>query len=149
MPTIAVAEHTVDAPLAVAFREFIDYAHWDLWMPARFAPIAGPARALQVGDRFRVSLNPKLRLSLGLEVIRIRPNKEICWRGGPALFLQGEHSFLFAEDGSASKTRIRSEEPLTGVLSRGPLAASIERAFADVGALILTRFAEHLARQAA
>lgn len=147
MPAIAVAEQVVDAPTSVAFSEFIDYAHWDLWMPSRFAPVRGPARRLQVGDRFKVSLNPRLRLSLELEVIRIRPGKEICWRGGPALLLQGEHSFLFAQaEGDAARTRVRSEEPLTGMLARGPLAAPIERAFAGVGALILTRFAEHLAR---
>src|SRR5262249_15997628 len=124
-----------------------------MWMPARFAPISGPARELQVGDRFKVSLNPKLRLTLGLEVIRIRPNKEICWRGGSALLLQGEHSFLFAPPPhtppAASNPRIRSEEPVSGVLSRGLLAAPIERVFSDVGALILSRFAEHLARRAA
>jgi len=150
MTAIAVAEQTVDAPLAVAFPQFIDYTHWDLWMPAKFAPVSGPARQLELGDRFKVSLNPKLRLSFGLEVIRVRPNKEICWRGGPALLLQGEHSFLFAQDAQdASKTRIRSEEPLTGVLARGPWAAPIERAFSEVGALILARFADHLASRAA
>jgi hypothetical protein len=146
MTAIAVAELTVDAPRDVAFSKFIDYAHWDRWMPADFRPVAGPARALRVGDKVKVSVGPKGLIMLRLEVIRVREGVEICWRGGPKGLLRGEHSFFFSDlVGLAGKTRIRSEEPLEGLLTIGPLGAGVERALADGATVILSRFSEFLA----
>ena len=145
MTAIAVAELTVDAPRPVAFQKFIDYAHWDLWMPADFRPVAGPARALRPGDLVKVSVGPKGLILLKLEVLRVREGVEICWRGGPKGLLQGEHSFFFSDlGGPTAQTRIRSEEPLTGALTVGPLGAGVERALADGAAAILSRFSSYL-----
>jgi hypothetical protein len=83
-------------------------------------------------------------LPLELEVIRVRPDKEICWRGGTALVLQAEHSFLFSEAGA--ETRVRSEEPLSGLLSRGPAGAALERVFSDGARVLLERFAAYVLR---
>jgi hypothetical protein len=143
MTAIAVAEQTVAAPLALVFARFIDFSHWDLWMPKMFAPVTGPARALQTGDKFKVGIG-QLRLPLELKVIRLRPEKEICWRGGNALLLQGDHSFLFSYvDG---RTVVRSEEPLVGLLSRGPVGGLVEKVFVDSAREILARFAAHVAQ---
>jgi hypothetical protein len=145
MTAIAVAELTVDAPRDVAFAKFIDYGHWDLWMPSDFRPVSGPARALKLADKMKVSIGPKGLISLQLEVIRIRDGVEICWRGGPAWLLQGDHSFFFADvEGQPGKTRIRSEEPLRGLLTVGPLGAGVERAMTDGVAQLLSRFSSYL-----
>jgi hypothetical protein len=145
MTAIAVAELTVDAPRDVAFSKFIDYAHWDRWMPTDFRPVAGPARALRVGDKVKVSVGPKGLIMLQLDVIRVREGVEICWRGGPKGLLRGEHSFFFSDlAGLAGKTRIRSEEPLEGLLTIGPLGAGVERTLADGAAVILSRFSAFL-----
>lgn len=148
MTAIAVAELTVDAPRDVAFAKFIDFAHWDLWMPAEFRPVAGPARALRVGDQIKVSIGPKGLILLKLEVIRLREGVEICWRGGPKGVLRGEHSFFFSDlAGLEGKTRIRSEEPVAGLLTVGPLGAGVERALSDGAGVILERFAGYLSRR--
>jgi len=146
MTAIAVAELTVAAPLSVAFARFIDFAHWDLWMPESFRPVVGPARSLQLGDKFKVSVRPRLP-ALALEVVRVRPEKEICWRGGRAPFLQVEHSYLFARDGEdGQRTRIRSEEPFSGFLTRGPLALRLEQAATVTAREVLSRFDAYLQR---
>lgn len=145
MTAIAVAELTVDAPRDVAFAKFIDYAHWDLWMPEDFRPVSGPARALRLGDKVKVTVGPKGLISLELDVIRVRQGVEICWRGGPKGLLRGEHSFFFSDlVGLAGKTRIRSEEPVEGLLTVGPLGAGVERALADGASVILSRFSSYL-----
>jgi hypothetical protein len=136
----------VDAPRHVAFAKFIDFSSWELWMPADFRPVSGPARALRLADKVKVTIGPKGLISLHLEVIRVRDNVEICWRGGPASLLQGEHSFFFSDtEGAPGKTRIRSEEPLRGLLTIGPLGAAVERALADGASVLLTRFSSYLA----
>ena len=147
MTAIAVAELIVDAPRNVAFAKFIDFSFWDLWMPADFRPVSGPTRALRQGDQVKVAIGRKGRISLKLEVLRVRDDIEICWRGGPAALLQGDHSFFFAdaEAENAGKTRIRSEEPLRGLLTVGPLGARVERALSDAASDILSRFAMYLA----
>jgi hypothetical protein len=148
MTAIAVAELTVDAPRDVAFAKFIDFAHWDLWMPEDFRPVAGPARALRPADKVKVTIGPKGLISLKLEVIRVRDNVEICWRGGLAGLLQGDHSFFFSDvagvAGEQARTRIRSEEPLQGLLTVGPIGAGVERALADGASVLLKRFSSYL-----
>ena len=145
MSAIAVAELTVHAARDVAWSRFIDFAHWDLWMPPDFRPISGPARALVAGDKLSIGVGPKARLQLSVDVIRVRAGKEICWSGGRAPLLSGVHSFLFA-DAEPGQTRIRSEETLDGALTLGPLAARVERAATDTANDILTRFSDHLKR---
>lgn len=145
MGVIAVAELIADAPLAVAYAYFSDFSTWDQWMPQDFLPLAGPARALRVGDRLKVGTGPKSRMVLNLEVIRVRPNKELCWRAGVPGLLTGEHSFFFSDEGG--KTRLRSEEPFSGLLSVGPLARVIERAGTRVGKSTLESFASYAARR--
>ena len=149
MSAIAVAELTVDAGRADAFCHFIDFAHWDLWMPPEFRPISGPARALQTGDALSVGIGPKARLKVNLEVIRVRPGKEICWRGGNPMLLRGEHSFLFADadtdtDTDETRTRVRSEETFEGLLAAGPFAARLERAASDNASDLIARFSDYL-----
>ncbi|MET0390074.1 MAG: hypothetical protein ABW321_29150 [Polyangiales bacterium] len=147
MTAIAVAERTVTAPLSVAYAQFVDYSRWDLWMPKNFRPVSGPARALQVGDTFKVAVGPSRFLTIDLEVVRVRTDKEICWRGGRAGFLAAEHSFLFTEaSGASGHTQVRSEESLNGLLVSGPLASPVERVFAEGAAGILAGFAEHVVR---
>jgi hypothetical protein len=141
MSAIAIAERDVAVPLSHAFACFIDFTRWGSWMPHTFSPLAGPIRALTAGDRFKVSVG---RLPLSLEVIRLRPNAEVCWRGGSRWVMQGEHSFTFTEE--AGKTRIRSEEKLSGLLSLGPLASRLSRAAAAESRMILDRFADYAAR---
>jgi hypothetical protein len=144
MGVTAVAELLADAPLAVAFAHFSDFSTWDRWMPANFQPLGGPARRLRAGDRVKIGLGPKGRLPLELEVIRVRLDKEVCWRAGIPGVLMGEHSILFSErDG---KTRLRSEEPVTGLLTLGLLGRWVERDFTRVGTSILERFAAYVAR---
>lgn len=146
MTAIAVAELIVDAPRNVTFAKFIDFSHWDLWMPEDFRPVSGPARALRQGDQVKVALGAKGRISLNLDVLRVRDGIEICWRGGLPGLLQGDHSFFFAdgEGDKAGKTRVRSEEPLNGLLTVGPLGARVERTLADGASVLLSRFASYV-----
>ena len=147
MSAIAVAELTVPVARDVAWSQFIDFSHWDLWMPPEFRPISGPARALAAGDKLSVGVGRKARLKLSLNVIRLRPGKEICWSGGNRWLIHGVHSFLFADaDQGQGQTRIRSEETLDGALTLGPLAARLERAATDSASSLLARFADHLKR---
>src|ERR1700759_2632146 len=115
MSAIAVAELVVNAPLEAAFARFIDYSSWDRWMPKSFLPISGPARRLREGDRIKIGLGPGNRLESEVTVIRLRPNKEICWSAGVPLLLSAQHSFFFSDEAGA--TRIRSEEPASGLLT--------------------------------
>ena len=145
MAAIAVAELTLDAPRQVAFSQFIDYAHWDLWLPAQIRPVSGPARALRLGDKLRVSLGPKAVILLELDVIRMREGVEVCWRAGLPGLLSGDHSFFFSDvPGEPEKTRVRGEAPVQGCLTVGPLGAGIERALADRWTALLERFSSYL-----
>jgi hypothetical protein len=141
MSAIAVAERDVAVPLAEAFAHFTDFTRWSSWMPRTFSPLAGPDRPLQAGDRFKVRVG---RLPLSLEVIRLSPNGEICWRGGSRWVMQADHSFTFAD--ASGKTRIRSEEALSGLLTLSPLASRLSRAAAAESRMLLDRFADHASR---
>jgi hypothetical protein len=142
MPVIATAELTIDVPLPVAFERFTDYSSWDLWMPPMFRPITGPSRQLRAGDTLKVDLGEAgRRVRTELNVIRVRPNRERCWRAGVPGVLVGEHSF-FTE--TAGKTALRSEEPFSGVLAHRPLASSIERSASRLHNQMLAGFATHI-----
>lgn len=142
MSVIAIAELTVNAPLDRTFASFVDFSTWDMWTPKGFRPITGPSRALREGDRFKVALGPGAGLPARLTVIRLRPNKEICWKGGVRGVLVGEHSFFFEADGD--KTRVRSEEPFYGLLSKGLLSSTLEREASKTAERTLQGFAKHL-----
>jgi len=142
MSALAVAEHEVAAPLSQVFASFIDFTRWSSWMPRTFSPVVGPARALQAGDKFKVKVG---RMPISLEVIRLRHDGEICWRGGSRWVMQGDHSFTFTD--AAGKTRIRSEEKLSGLLTVGPFSARLERASAAEALMIMKRFEDYLATQ--
>jgi hypothetical protein len=144
MSAIAIAERDVPLSLSDAFAQFIDFTRWSSWMPRTFSPQVGPTRALQAGDKFKVRVG---RLPLSLEVIRLRANAEICWRGGSRWVMQGEHSFTFRE--ASGMTRIRSEETLSGLLSMGPLSSRLSRAAAAESRMMLDRFADYAARHPA
>ena len=143
MAVIATAEELIEAPVARAFQRFIDYPAWDLWMPAVLRPIAGPARELRAGDSVTVSFGEGTRrMRAELKVIRVRPNRELCWRAGVPGLLIGEHSFFFAE--RAEKTAVRSEEPFSGVLAQRLMARVIERKAEEIHEQILAGFAAHM-----
>jgi hypothetical protein len=145
MGVIATADLTIDAPIGQAFSRFTDFSCWDLWFPPEMRPIRGPSRELQEGDRVIVALGKgRSSLRTELDVIRVRPNREICWRAGLPGLLIGEHSFFFREEGT--KTALRSEEPFTGLLTFGPLASAVERSATEFGIKILASFAAHLAK---
>lgn len=143
MPVIATAELTIDVLLPVAFQRFTDYSTWDLWMPPMFRPITGPSRQLRTGDLVKVDVGEAgRRFRAELNVIRVRPNRELCWRAGVPGVLVGEHSFFFTE--SAGKTTVRSEEPFSGVLAHRPWASVIERSAARMHNQMLSGFATHV-----
>lgn len=142
MGAFAVAELEVSTRCADAFARFTDFTRWSEWMPRTFSPVTGPARALQVGDKFRVRVGS---LPIALEVIRLRAGAEICWRGGSRWVMRGDHAFVFSE--SNGKTRIRSEETLSGLLTTGALGARVQGAASKEAQAMLARFADHLARQ--
>lgn len=139
MSAIAVAEHDVASPVSATFAHFIDFTRWSSWMPRTFSPLSGPTRALQAGDKFKVRVG---KLPISLEVLRLSTNGEICWRGGSRWMMQGDHSFTFASVGG--KTRIRSEETLSGLLTLGPLSGRLSRAAAAESRMILQRFADYI-----
>src|SRR5262245_48681242 len=143
MAVIATAEEIIEAPVARAFQRFIDYSAWDLWMPAVLKPIAGPARELRAGDSVTVSFGDGARrVRTELKVIRVRPNRELCFRAGVPWVLVGEHSFFFAEQDG--KTSVRSEEPFSGMLAQRLMARVIERVAGEVHTQILSGFAAHM-----
>jgi hypothetical protein len=143
MAAIATAELTIDVPLPVAFERFTDFSTWDLWMPPTFRPITGPARQLRVGDQLKIDLGETgRRVRTELNVIRVRLNRELCWRAGVPGVLLGEHSFFFAE--KAGRTALRSEEPFSGVLSHRPWSNLVERTANRVHNQMLAGFASHV-----
>lgn len=147
MAVVACAELTIEAPLPLAFQRFTDFSAWDLWMPPIFRPITGPARQLREGDKVIVALGRDgRRLRTELDIIRVRSDRELCWRAGVSGLLIGEHSFFFADQGA--KTAIRSEEPLRGLLTLGPLAAVVERNITEIHRQMLAGFASHLRSEA-
>jgi hypothetical protein len=141
MSAIAVAEREIAVPRSEAFACFIDFRRWSSWMPRTFSPLTGPNRALHAGDRFKVRVGS---LPLSLAVIRFSTDGEICWRGGSRWVVRGDHSFTFAD--AAGKTRIRSEETLSGLLAVGPLSSRFTRAAAAEWRMILERFANYASR---
>jgi hypothetical protein len=142
LSAIAVAESLVNVPLAVAFGHFIDFSYWNMWMPASLRPLSGPARALHEGDRMTVALGGRLSIPTELRVVRVRPDKEICWRAGVSGALSAEHSYFFTNvDG---KTRIRSEELFSGALALGPLAKLLERLATQHAEQALAGFARYV-----
>jgi hypothetical protein len=142
MAVVASAEIELDEPVAALFARFVDYTTWASWMPSNFRPVRGPSRALRVGDRVTVRMGPGLLTPLS--VLRLRPGREICWRGGIPGVLVGEHSFFFDDLGDG-RTRIRSEEPFTGVLPRlGPLGRAIEREAGHTGMKMLEGFRDYV-----
>ena len=144
MSVIAVAERVVDAPLETAFARFIDFTSWDLFMPASLRPLTGPARALRQGDRIQLAFGPGARIVRDLTIVRVRPNKEICWRLHVPALIHAEHSFFFTEANGG--TRLRSEEPARGLLAFGPLGRIFEREAIKVTEEVLAGFAAHIAR---
>lgn len=143
MAVIATAELTIEAPVPLAFQRFTDFSAWDLWMPPTFRPITGPARQLRAGDQIMVDLGEgRRRVRTELNVIRVRPNRELCWRAGISGLLIGEHSFFFSEQ--AGKTALRSEEPMRGILASKPLSRVVERAASRIHSQMLAGFATHM-----
>jgi hypothetical protein len=115
VPLIAEAEIVIERPVAEVFARFVDFGTWRAWMPASFAPLRGPARALGPGDRVLVRMGGVMVVPL--RVLRVLPNRELSWRGGVPGVLEGEHTFVF-EDLGQGKTRVRSLEPFSGALVR-------------------------------
>ena len=147
MGVIAATERDIAGSPEFCFARFIDFSCWHLWMPASFRPkpFLGPVRALRVGDDLRVSLGTSGRLTTRMRVSRVRENQEVAWQGGLRGVLEGEHSFRFGA--SQGQTKLRSEEPFKGLLSRGILGAIVERSAIETAAAILASFAAHIERQ--
>lgn len=142
MTVTAQAERTVDLPRDRAFELFIDFPRWKEWMPRDFEPLRGPDRPLREGDVLFVRIPP---ITGKIRVLRMRPNEEVCWGGG-APGLKAAHSFYFEEEGPG-RTRIRSVEPWTGLLTRvGPVARFVEREANRIGAAQLDGFVAHCAK---
>jgi hypothetical protein len=142
MSAFAVAELEVTSRCADAFALFTDFTRWGEWMPRTFSPVTGPTRALQLGDKFKVRVGS---LPIALEVIRLRAGAEICWRGGSRWVMRGDHAFLFTE--ANGKTRIRSQETLSGLLTVSALGGRVQGAAAREAQAMLARFSDYLARQ--
>jgi len=139
MGIVARAELEIDRPVAELFDKLVDFGRWASFMPRGFAPVSGPQRALVVGDRFVVQLGPGTRTKL--EVTRLQPNREICWRGGLRGLLVGEHAFYFDALGP-ERTRVRSEEPFTGFVASLPgIGAALQRAASAAGRQMLLALA--------
>jgi hypothetical protein len=132
MSVFAHAQLELDRPIDEVFARFVDFSTWRHWMPDAFAPVHGPKRALRPGDRVVVRM---AGIALApLRVLRVELDREVCWRGGIPFLLAGEHSFFF-DDLGAGRTRIRSEEPFSGLLTRiAPVGKRIERDAGAVGA---------------
>ena len=142
MGVIAVAESIVDAPLAVAFARFIDFSHWRNWAPPDFHPLSGPSRALREGDVLKVALGTHALLKTNLTLLRVRTDKEICWRGGVPGLVVGEHSYFFSD--ADGKTRVRSEERFSGVLVAA-IGKQIERAATQHAVQLIENFGRQFA----
>ena len=142
MSVVAQAQLELDRPIEEVFANFVDYGTWHAWMPDGFVPVHGPKRVLRPGDRVVVRMAGAALASL--RVLRVRLNEEVCWRGGIPGVIVGEHSFFF-EDLGAGRTRVRSEEPFSGLLTRvAPLGKRIERDASAVGRRMLENLREFL-----
>ena len=142
MGVTAVTELTIAAPLEHAFTHFIDYSSWKQWLPPSFVPVSGPARALREGDVIVVGVGPGGKLVGDAAIVRLRPNQEICWRGGSSWSVVAEHAFVFSSVGG--QTLVRSEETLTGLFAHGPLGWFLAKEAKRVGDQILNAFSGYM-----
>jgi hypothetical protein len=141
---VAQAELELDRPVEQVFAALLDYRTWPHWMPKAFAPVRGPSRELRAGDRVTVRMNGALITRLS--VLRVRPNKEISWRGGLPGLLVGEHSFFF-DDLGQGRTRVRSHEPFTGLLTKlPPVGKTLKRDAGAVGLQMLENLRDYVTR---
>ena len=139
MGIVARAELDIDRPAAELFDKLADFGRWASFMPKGFEPVSGPQRTLAIGDVFVVQLGPGVRSKL--RVTRLQAHKEIAWRGGLPGVLVGEHAFYF-EALSPSRTRVRSEEPFSGLVPSLPvLGPTIERLASAAGRQMLQALA--------
>jgi len=140
MTIFVTAELEVAAPLAQTFAHFIDFPRWHRWMPQLFYPLSGPERALQQGDKLKVRIG---KFPISVDIVRLRQDGELCWRGGARWLIQGEHAFKFEQAGN--KTRILSEETLSGLLVVRALKSHVTRSAAEEALVLMQRFARYLA----
>jgi hypothetical protein len=141
MSIIAIAELDVPAPLSQVFARFIDFPRWNQWMPAIFAPVSGPDRALRAGDAFKVRIG---KLPVSLSVVNFRHDVEFGWRGGSKWVIEGVHTFKF--EAAGTQTRIRSEETLSGLLALSLFADKVRTDASAQALILMERFASYLGR---
>ncbi|HEX4354028.1 MAG TPA: hypothetical protein VHZ95_13965, partial [Polyangiales bacterium] len=77
-----------------------------------------------------------------LRMVRVRTDKEICWRGGVPGLVMGEHSYFFSD--ADGKTRVRSEESFAGLLTFATLGKQIERAATQHAVRMIESFGQYL-----
>lgn len=96
------------------WQTLIDLDKWTEWNPFIYRAI-GKA---QVGEKVDILVrSPSSEMTLHCMVIKVEPNKELCWRyhvGLSALF-QGEHSFII-ESLDANKVNFVDRERFNGLL---------------------------------
>lgn len=137
----------VDAPVAEAFAKFIDFPRWEKWMPELFEPVSGPNASIAEGDKLKVRLRAGGRpVPAPIKVLRIRQNQEVAWGGGVPGLVSADHAFFF-EDTGDGRTRIRSEETFTGLLTvLPPVKKQILREATRIGEGQLGGFRDWIAR---
>jgi hypothetical protein len=141
MSIFATAEIEVPAPISHVFAHFIDFPRWNQWMPAIFTPVSGPERAFLAGDAFKVRIG---KLPVALSVVNFRQDAEFGWHGGSKWLIEGVHTFKFEALGS--KTRIRSEETLSGLLALSLFADKVRTNASAQALILMERFASYLGR---
>jgi len=140
-------EIVVDAPLAVAFGQFVDCNRWSAWMPEAFRPVKTPRGALPEGGSFTVKIPlGALEPTLPVKVFRVRPNHEVAWGGGARGVLHIEHCFFFEHAGEG-RTRIRSEETFRGLLTLPTrVGRRMEKEIVRIGEAQLAAFCAYVGR---
>jgi len=88
--------------------------------------------------------NGAFTVKVPVDVQRIDEGREVMWGGGVPGVLVAAHSFFFDDEGGG-RTRIRSEELWTGVLTRiAPIAKRIRAQAERIGAAQLEGFVRHV-----
>lgn len=150
MAVVGKAVLVVEAPLKEAFAKFIDFSQWKDWMPELFTPVSGPSHPLREGDKFKVRLAVgPLKPTLPINTMRVQEGREVTWGGGIPGLLKAEHCFFFENMGDG-RTRIRSEETFTGLLtSPKPIATQMKKEIERIGEAQLAGFGQWIKKASA
>jgi hypothetical protein len=119
-------EITIDAPRSTVFGVLVDFDRYPDWNPYHVRVAGAPRVGAELAVRVRRPDGKTVDVP-HVSVLRLRPDTELTWGGGPRGVFRGEHVFRL-EDTPSGGTRLIHTEDFTGLFV----------GFADLPADVLT-----------